>query len=195
MVGRFGLRQARLSSTTLRMSLKRHHTYRLIQPKSETRDNRLKYMQVLAENRVGPAIIEVTDRWVDIEKHKTMGEWLEQASKSQISRMRSEILLAIRKVHSLGFCHRDLHLDNLLVGSSSEPLIIDPEHAYPCNSTSKCYDLYGPSESVPLPPAHVNVGGVIGTTGIWWGAEYDPRFGLISLAMLFGPLNDQKNPI
>ena len=97
------------------------------------------------------------------------------------------VLKLIRQMHLLGICHRDLHDLNLLV-QDGKPLVIDLEHAAEVDPSWPCYDLYGPSEMVPLLAEHRAFGGVLGSTGIWWDAEHDERFGLVTMAMIFGPL-------
>lgn len=41
-------------------------------------------------------------------------------------------------------------------------------------------------------PDHQKLGGILGSTGIWWDAECDPRYGLITMGMIFSSLGDME---
>lgn len=68
---------------------------------------------------------------------------------------------------------------------------IDFEHAIEVDPECLRYDLSGPSECVPLPPAHAGWGGVLGTYGISWDGPLDERWSgrYVPLGMIFGPVS------
>jgi tRNA A-37 threonylcarbamoyl transferase component Bud32 len=58
--------------------------------------------------------------------------------------MGRELLKLLERVHELGFCHRDIHIRNLVVRDGA-PLLADPKYAIE-HRGRPCYDL---AEDVP----------------------------------------------
>lgn len=114
--------------------------------------------------------------------------WWPTASADVLAETGRQVASAIRRMHALGICHRDMHHHNVMLHEGN-PVFIDFEHAIEVAPTLRCYDLYGPGE-VSLLPDHVRWGGVLGTHGIWWGAPLEPRFDAqyVPMGKIFGPL-------
>lgn len=158
------------------------------------RESHRKFLPLLADAGLAPKIIRLNDTERCLERCQTFSEWRRYSNDDQLRRMGLDVLELFRAVHALDICHRDLHEGNLLV-KDDRPLVIDLEHAVEVDPTWPCYDLYGPSDQVPILPDHQKAGGILGTTGIWWDAEFDQRFGLITVDMIFGPLVDLEASI
>ena len=75
----------------------------------------------------------------------------------QIEQLRRRLIELIRAVHALGICHRDLH-DGDIVLDGDRPLVIDVDLACDVDQHWPCYDVYGPSDLIPVPKAHLEVG-------------------------------------
>lgn len=95
----------------------------------------------------------------------------------------------IRLIHFLGICHRDLHEGNVVV-KAARPMVIDLEHAVEVDPSWPCHDLYGPSDRFQLLPEHEGFGEMLGSTGIWWDADHDPKYGLFTMGIIFGSFRD-----
>jgi hypothetical protein len=108
-------------------------------------------------------------------------KWQQNATPAELAEMRLLVIELITSVHAFGICHRDLHQNNLVL-DDRRPLVIDLELACEVDPESPCYDLYGPSDTVPVPEQHVVVGGGYEVHGVWWDSPMD------GLHRIFGPL-------
>jgi hypothetical protein len=138
----------------------------------------------LAEAGFAPQIIDSSSVLVT-PRHRTLSEWLKtQPSADEMALMAHRIIELLRGVHALGACHRDVHVDNIVLTKDLTPLLIDPHFMIESDPDKPCYDLFGPDVSgVPVPQAHVMQGGVA-AQGVWWDApvqvrELGPIFGRI----------------
>jgi hypothetical protein len=123
-----------------------------------------------------PHVIKVTNDEIVTERHQTLTEWLTthpgQSARDEMSWRLKKLLL---RVHAeIKLCHRDVHLDNVVVDQGGQPLLIDPAYAT-ASVNEHCYDLEGPGPSeVAVPKDHVQQGGLT-AGGIWWGSPEKAR--------------------
>lgn len=117
-------------------------------------------------------------------------DWLTSANPEVVAATRPKVLALVHGIHAQGICHRDLHIENVVL-VSGRPMAIDFEHAIEVDPEWPCYDLSGPSECVPLLPAHAEWSGVLGTYGISWDGPLDERWSgrYVPLGMIFGPVS------
>ena len=148
-----------------------------------------KYLPRLADASLSPSITGWGMGSVSMVKGTPALDWLAKADDLAIGAMRIQVLDLIRGMHTLGVCHRDLHVENIVI-VDGQALAIDVDHACDVDPSWPCYDLTGPSPQVPLLPAHAQWGGVLGSTGMWWGASQDTRWNgrYVPLGRVFGPL-------
>jgi tRNA A-37 threonylcarbamoyl transferase component Bud32 len=91
--------------------------------------------------------------------------WLETASPEHQHELARSLLECVRRLHALGICHQDLHVDNVVV-DGARPLLIDFELALRTSPDKPCYDLVGPAASgVPVHGRHLFQGII---EGVWW---------------------------
>ena len=102
--------------------------------------------------------------------------------------MGERVLALVRTVHPLRICHRDLHLDNLIVDDNRQPLVIDLELACEVEPTWPCYDLGGPLAEVLVPRDHAAQVALGMPNGVWWDAALPSC--LTSLGSVFGRIRD-----
>jgi serine/threonine protein kinase len=95
------------------------------------------------------------------------------------------VLGLVKSIHSVGVCHRDLHRQNLVI-DDGRPLVIDLELACEADPSGPCYDLYGPSEIIPVAEQHQAVEGDYARYGVWWDSPAD------GLNRVFGPLSNLR---
>jgi hypothetical protein len=128
------------------------------------------YYRLLAGWHLAPAVVEVTDEVLRTELHPTLRQWWEAGqSGTDLAAMRVLLRTRIDELHSHGICHRDLHIDNVVLRDGL-PLFIDPDFAIASDPHAPCFDLYGPDASgVPAPHAHKAQGGAA-AQGVWWHA-------------------------
>ena len=139
-------------------------------------------MPRLAEAGLAPQIIRMDDEEICLKKYDRFDLWWRSASPGELLEMRASVLHLIEGVHALGVCHRDLHERNLVLDGGIA-LVIDLELACEVNPAWRCYDLYGPSESIPVAEQHVAVNdGHHSVHGVWWDSPVS------GLHLVFGPL-------
>jgi Ser/Thr protein kinase RdoA (MazF antagonist) len=147
-----------------------------------------KYLSRAAEAALAPRILQWGHGFVVTEQGIPLDTWLKNAGSKDIDTMKPLVLDLVRQIHSLGICHRDMTTGNVLI-LDGRPVAIDFEHACDVDPTWPCYDLTGPSAQVPLLRAHKRLGGVLGSTGIWWDAKWDRNWSNTKpLGVVFGPL-------
>jgi hypothetical protein len=138
----------------------------------------------LSDAGFAPEVVSITDDEIEAVRHCTLSAWLEEnPSPEARAAMAVRIRDLLRAVHeNVVLCHRDVHVDNIVVAADGRPLLIDPALATP-SVNEYCYDLEGPSESdVPVPEDHVRQGYPT-EEGVWWGSPVRHR----SLLSAFGP--------
>jgi len=142
----------------------------------------------LAGYGLTPEIIRWEPGAVVIRAGVWLPDWLRTANPDTVAAMRPKGLELVHGMHAQGVCHRDLHVENVVI-VDGQPMAIDYEHACQVDPAGPCYDLTGPSDQVPLLAVHRQWGGVLGTFGIWWDAPLEPRFNgrYIPLGIIFGP--------
>jgi hypothetical protein len=147
------------------------------------------FFPLASEAGLAPRIISRTGDVLVVARGTPLPEWLESADPVAIRALRERVLQMIIRLHTLGVCHRDLHWANIVI-IDGEPLAIDFEHALRTDASWECYDLYGPSDLIPLLADHAKFQQVLGTQGIWWGAQRDERWGsaYTPLGYVLGPL-------
>lgn len=148
------------------------------------------YLPRLAAAQICPPIVDQSRDGVFLRRGVRLPDWVATAGPDEVATMRPLVIDVVRRLHSEGVCHRDLHWENV-VAIDGQPFLIDLEHACDVDPAWPCYDFTGPSAEVPLLQAHARFGGVLGTTGMWWGAELDLRWAdrYRPLGKVFGPLN------
>jgi hypothetical protein len=148
------------------------------------------HLEPLADRRLTPEVVRWEASAVVMRAGLPLTEWLRTARPSEVTQMRPKALALVHGIHALGVCHRDLHVENVVVVDGL-PMAIDFEHACEVDPVWPCYDLTGPSEQVPLLPAHAKFGGVLGSHGIWWDGPRDDRWlgRYVPLGMVFGPVD------
>ena len=100
--------------------------------------------------------------------------------------MCGRLVLLVRAIHAAGICHRDLHIHNVVIAADGSPLAIDPEHALEVDPQGPCFDVWGPDSGLPVAPAHVQIGGTLAKTGVWWDAPLS-SMQVTTLGSVFGP--------
>jgi len=144
--------------------------------------------QALSRAGFAPEVIDVTPTHIVARRHLRLhADWLPaHREPSERDLMARKIRDLLAEVHAtLGICHRDVHLDNIVVTDSGEPLLIDPEFAVR-SANEHCYDLVGPGLSgVAIPWRHLECDGPE-RYGVWWGCPYADR----GLAPTFGAWTD-----
>ena len=93
-----------------------------------------------------------------------LGEWLQRASPTQKKALARSLLDCVQRLHSLGICHRDLHVGNVVV-EGDRPFLVDFELALRTPAAGSCYDLMGPASGVRVPFRHefLEI-----AEGVWW---------------------------
>jgi tRNA A-37 threonylcarbamoyl transferase component Bud32 len=104
---------------------------------------------------------------IRMKRFTMLGEWLEGASPERKRELARSLLECVRRLHALGICHQDLHVDNVAV-DGTRPLLIDFELALRTSSDQPCYDLVGPASGVPVHERHLfkEI-----TEGVWWDSS------------------------
>jgi Phosphotransferase enzyme family len=148
-----------------------------------------KHLPNLAERGLAPPTVEWGPDYVTTVGGTWLPDWLDSVDSAQVEIMRPHVLALVRGIHEYGVCHRDLHVENVVV-IDNRPLAIDFEHASEVDPSWPCYDISGPSMHVAVPPAHVAHGGTLGTSGIWWNGPLDARWGARyrPLGLVFGAI-------
>ena len=128
-----------------------------------------------SEAGLAPMIVSLTANEIETVCHQTLRDWLarkpSQQERDTMSEAIRDLLLA---AHETGLCHRDVHIDNIVLSDNGRPLLIDPAYAT-ASVNEHCYDLEGPEPSgVSVPDDHVNQGGNA-AHGIWWGSPEKHR--------------------
>lgn len=147
------------------------------------------HLERLAHCKLTPEVIRWEPGAVVVRAGVPLTDWLRTATPDAVAKMRPKALALVQSIHALGICHRDLHVENVVL-IDGIPAAIDFEHACEVDREWPCYDLTGPSEQVPLLPAHAKFGGVLGTYGISWDGPRDDRWlgRYVPLGMIFGPV-------
>jgi hypothetical protein len=97
---------------------------------------------------LAPVIVAVSADALISEKHETLQEWLDRHPRGPERDTMGRCLRArVVELHSHGYCHRDLHRDNVLIRHDGVPLFIDPAFAVAADPEAPCYDLVGGSRS------------------------------------------------
>jgi serine/threonine protein kinase len=144
-----------------------------------------RYLPRLAKAGLTPEIVELSDTEVVTKLGQPFRAWWPTADSLALAAVRSRVIELIASVHGLGVCHRDLHDGNLVLDLDGRPLVVDLEWACEVDPSGPCYDLYGPSPKVPVPAAHLQVGGPF-AKGVWWGNQLGS--GYTALGDIFGPI-------
>ncbi len=129
-----------------------------------------KYLPKLAAIGIVPEIFELSDAGMKSKLCGPFSDWWREATAMDIDLMYPKVVSIIRTLHEHGICHRDLHDCNLVLDEELYPLMIDFELACDVDTHVRCYDVYGPSKSVSIPPKHLEIGRAFGN-GVWWGCE------------------------
>lgn len=127
------------------------------------------YYQRLSAISAAPEVLDVDADKIVAVKHALLTDWLAlKPSRSELDTMALKILRLLLRVHKEAqFCHRDVHVRNIVLTEAAAPLLIDPALGAD-KATELCYDLHGPGPSgVAIPAAHVRQG----KDGIWWGSQ------------------------
>lgn len=141
----------------------------------------------LAEAGLAPQIIRMDDNERCLKECDRFEVWWRSASPAELEELRASVLELIEAIHALGVCHRDLHERNLVL-DGGKPLVIDLELACEVNPEWRCYDLYGPSELIPVAEQHVAVNdGLHSVHGVWWDSPAN------GLHLVFGPLQKPES--
>lgn len=139
------------------------------------------HYQALSELGLAPAVVTITDNEIVTVEHQPLRSWLdENPSDDARAGMARKIVGLLENVHQqAGICHRDVHIDNIVIAGDDRPLLIDPAYAT-ATVNDRCYDLEGPGPSrVAVPADHI----AQGHDGVWWGSSQKHR----SLKATFGP--------
>lgn len=124
-----------------------------------------KFLERLQGSALVPDIvsIDVDAASITMVHHMPLLTCLALVAPSSRAQMRDAVAAQVRALHTVGVCHRDIHLLNIVV--SDRPLFVDFELAVEVDAVHACYDEFGPSAQIPLPGAHANAGLV---EGVWW---------------------------
>jgi serine/threonine protein kinase len=126
----------------------------------------VRYYERLSDLGLAPNIVAISDSEIWTERHTTLREWLGR-SQSARAQMARKLVVRIEEMHSHGICHRDLHVDNVVL-CDGMPLFIDPAFATDSEPTSPCCDLVGPGPSgVSVAPEHACQPND-NRHGVWW---------------------------
>lgn len=123
-------------------------------------------------------------------RHTPLMDWLVGRSADERVEMRARLLDQLVKLHELGMCHRDLQLNNIVVGEQDIPLFVDLELATEHGGAIGSYDVFGPCTGVAIPDVHPDIGL---PDGIWWNAPWH-GVEVPLLALAFGPLRPEDVP-
>lgn len=152
----------------------------------------IRYYQRLEAAGCGPTIVTVTGEQIWIEKCETLRHWVDERAvdgrlPDDLRRdMGRELRELLERVHNLGFCHRDIHIRNVVLRDGA-PLLVDPKYAIEHHGRP-CYDLAGPESSGgAVPPQHLAQAANRNHRGVWW-ENADPLSE--ALASTFGLLAD-----
>lgn len=128
----------------------------------------IRYYRRLSDLGLAPTIVAVSDSEISTESHNTLKDWLTAGcSETQRNQMALMLVARIEEMHAHGICHRDLHVENVVL-RHGVPLFIDPALACDSDATNPCYDLVGPGPSgVPVPEAHACQPND-NRLGVWW---------------------------
>jgi phosphotransferase family enzyme len=120
---------------------------------------------------LAPVIVAVSADALISEKHETLQEWLDRHPRGPERDTMGRCLRArVVELHSHGYCHRDLHRDNVLIRHDGVPLFIDPAFAVAADPEAPCYDLVGGSRSgISVVPDHRLIPGL--ENGVYWDVE------------------------
>jgi hypothetical protein len=148
-----------------------------------------KYLPRLSDAGVVPEVLGWVDGGVLIRRGLPLPNWVAGAEPAEVVALRPLLIDLLQRLHAEGVCHRDLHWENVVIVGRA-PFVIDLEHACDVDPAGPCYDMTGPFAGVPLPPAHAQFGGILGTQGMWWDADWDRRWDgrYRPLGQVFGPL-------
>ncbi len=127
------------------------------------------YYPRLSEAGLAPKIIEITDECIVTVRYQTLEDWLTHTSRESRGPMKQAIKRLLLAVHTIGICHRDVHIGNIVLAEDGRPLLVDPDFATK-SVNEHCYDLEGPTISeIAVPKQHIKAGGGH-EHGIWWGS-------------------------
>jgi hypothetical protein len=133
---------------------------------------------------LAPVIVAVSAEALISEKHETLQEWLDGHPRGPERDAMGRFLRArVLELHSHGYCHRDLHRDNVLIRDDGVPLFIDPAFAVAADPEAPCYDLVGGRLSgISVVPDHRLIPRL--ENGVYWDVE---TTAVRSLSADFGP--------
>lgn len=139
-------------------------------------EREVEFLTKAADSGIAPAVIAVNGDFISMQTCKPFDiEHLDVG-------IEDKILSQIRKLHSIGIAHRDIHEKNIVMHNGM-PLFIDFEFATSCNPSLPSYDLYGPVVSKIRPPlVHQQIG-----ISVWWDSTSSKAN---TLGKMFGPLKD-----
>lgn len=140
----------------------------------------------LADAGLAPKITSDAYPFIEMERGTPLSEWLKSPAAEDRQIMRARLMTLVRGVHAAGICHRDLHIGNVMLSADGSPLAIDLEHGLDVNPQGPCFDVWGPSSGLPVAPAHVQIGGTLAETGVWWDAPLS-LMQVTTLGSKFGP--------
>ena len=147
-----------------------------------SRNQARKYLPKLAALGITPEVIDISNDGVRSTLCLPFSVWWREADLTDLDSMYPKVVSVIQSLHGQGICHRDLHDRSLVLDKELNPLIIDFELACDVDSNVRCYNFYGPSETVPVPSRHIEVGRAF-AKGVWWGCgAIDPY---VSLGRIF----------
>mgnify|MGYP001384190172 CR=1 FL=1 len=101
---------------------------------------------------------------IRMQRFRPLHRWLDGAGAEHTRELARSLLDCVRRLHALGICHQDLHVDNVVV-DGVRPLLIDFELALRTSRANPCYDLVGPTSGVPVHARHLFKGI---SEGVWW---------------------------
>lgn len=134
------------------------------------------------------------DAVIEMQECTPLASWL--ADHEWIARdvddMHERILQLVREMHAQGICHRDLHVQNVVV-CEGRPMAIDPQLATNADPSKQCYDLDGPASGMPIPMPHQMLAGYR-DSGVWWrssirglGIMFQEVYGHLGIRYSGGP--------
>lgn len=102
---------------------------------------------------LAPRIVEETAEALITVRHTTLKEWLDSHPGEEHRPTGRALRARVVELHASGYCHRDLHRDNVVVRDDDVPLFIDPafaienDPARPSDHQTGCRCLHADGDS------------------------------------------------